>query len=1161
MTGKYLKGFFLLTLVVLACISIASASDVVDDTNSDIIETTTVASEQVETNTVDNIPASDNTEKTITNKNIKQNTQGNYTINNEQDFDELFISPNSNNTYYLNVSNGSNITFNTNISKSNGSYIINKTVNILGNNYTLDLNTISGYNLNISNPTYIEFNNNSSNSNISYLKFHNTQIYTTTASNILFDHINVTVENQGVGKGVGVFSMRKGVINVTVKNSYFHVVNNTGCSSIVITSGENCTIDNNTVIGEGNVGNLIYLNRWGAVANANGITQNKGNKITNNRITGPETPLDICIAICIGGPNNEIINNTVNYTGKGINNDWAGTYNATSNTTNDYYNITYNGNAFINNTLNNGATFTASQRSFVAGNYITGTANITQNSTVINNTFKSTVKIKGYTNFTKNVVESTLYVTGNYNNVTNNTIDEVNISGNYSNVTNNRLYSYIIDTGSNNIISPNTYIDNDLALPIPNKTLKRDDEPSILEITNDNLETYGKTRPSGYQFSGSKIRPYDIICFTEDMANKTIILGVNDEKKIFTAKPGVVFTNSWFYLAGGMNKVLENITFDLNILDSEGHTFFLVNGENNTFRNLKITYEEPSTSPSYLIKVQNRPNFVMDNCTVESTVIADLVDWGHNTDHPDLPSVIPFYIVGDNCTVMNNNLSTEAYHTTSGDYQTLYNMYINGINNVISNNTISVNGQRWMYNVILGSSSNNNIIKDNNINTKSINYSAGIYLTGTNIHDNLIEGNILNTTAGYDKERDEAIGSPEFVSYGVVVENRAYMGGNHYYGEGNMVKNDIINNTFLGSAYNIYGLEIFGADGSTVENNTVNLSGNTTMGLGAIGCNTTFNNNTITLDGEREYGSTVDYLGAGTTGVLILRSDDSAAINNKVTSTFYGVSVFLSTNSLVDGNNITSSFNYTINTNGANNSNITNNYLIAKELKGDASVKDFNSTGTLIENNLPKEVKEYSLVMDTTEFTVGQTTTISASVYYGEDLVTDLSKGKVSFKVNGKTLKDENGKVIYAKLVNGTASIEDFTVPESWAKEGSTIQAVYSGSSDVAKMSSEKTEITIPQELTITTEDITTTVGGTVTLTATINTPATINTGKVVFKINGKTLKDENGKVIYTKVSNNQVTLEYTLPDTYKAGTYTLTAVFISPNYERIEDTKTLTVN
>ena len=104
-------------------------------------------------------------------------------------------------------------------------------------------------------------------------------------------------------------------------------------------------------------------------------------------------------------------------------------------------------------------------------------------------------------------------------------------------------------------------------------------------------------------------------------------------------------------------------------------------------------------------------------------------------------------------------------------------------------------------------------------------------------------------------------------------------------------------------------------------------------------------------------------------------------------------------------------------------------------------------------------------------------------------------------------------------------------------------------------MSSEKTEITITTtEPTITTEDITTQTGATITL------KATINTGKIVFKINGKTLKDTNGKVIYTKVSNNEVTVKYTLPEEYTTGTYNITAVFISPDYKRLEDTKTLTI-
>ena len=69
-----------------------------------------------------------------------------------------------------------------------------------------------------------------------------------------------------------------------------------------------------------------------------------------------------------------------------------------------------------------------------------------------------------------------------------------------------------------------------------------------------------------------------------------------------------------------------------------------------------------------------------------------------------------------------------------------------------------------------------------------------------------------------------------------------------------------------------------------------------------------------------------------------------------------------------------------------------------------------------------------------------------------------------------------------------------------------------------------------------------------------------INIGKVTFKVNGKTVKDANGKVIYAKVVNGQVSVEYTIPDNMKAKDYNITATFISPDYERIEDTKTLTV-
>ena len=63
--------------------------------------------------------------------------------------------------------------------------------------------------------------------------------------------------------------------------------------------------------------------------------------------------------------------------------------------------------------------------------------------------------------------------------------------------------------------------------------------------------------------------------------------------------------------------------------------------------------------------------------------------------------------------------------------------------------------------------------------------------------------------------------------------------------------------------------------------------------------------------------------------------------------------------------------------------------------------------------------------------------------------------------------------------------------------------------------------------------------GQTVTFTVKVTGDAT----KVVFKVNGKSLKDANGKVIYAKVVDGIATIDYVIPEGMKAKDYTLTAV------------------
>ena len=225
------------------------------------------------------------------------------------------------------------------------------------------------------------------------------------------------------------------------------------------------------------------------------------------------------------------------------------------------------------------------------------------------------------------------------------------------------------------------------------------------------------------------------------------------------------------------------------------------------------------------------------------------------------------------------------------------------------------------------------------------------------------------------------------------------------------------------------------------------------------------------------------------------------------------------------------------------------------------NLEDYNpqtntTTITIIEDN-----KELTLKINTTNFIIGQTNTITANIYLDDTIATDINKGKVVFKVNGKTLKDENGKVIYAKVVNGTATIADYFVPNSW-NENTTIQAVYSGSTQSESLKSDKETITITKQApAVTLTDMAASKGESIQINIQVTQGQTpINTGKIVVKINGKTLKDASGKIIYATVNNGIATINYTIPSNMKVNNYNLTAVFISSDYERMENTVKLTI-
>ncbi|MBR3214202.1 MAG: Ig-like domain repeat protein, partial [Methanosphaera sp.] len=594
----------------------------------------------------------------------------------------------------------------------------------------------------------------------------------------------------------------------------------------------------------------------------------------------------------------------------------------------------------------------------------------------------------------------------------------------------------------------------------------------------------------------------------------------------------------------------------------------------NSYKNIDVDPESTLTeAEKYItpIKIRaytNKDNsipIVINNVTINMESESYFIDW----DNTNKPYTIPFCmeIVNYNnsdvtVTNCNINFNETALADDTNEYSTIWGAYLLK-NAKFLNNTVNINGRQCVYGVVARGS--NITIEDNTINSHSTGYYAdGINVESQNISNVYIANNKLNVTAGYGINNNN---NPH-VAYGALILDYSYQGYKYLPNEYSIENVSYINNTIICDAGQSYGVEIYGGNNLNISDNKIYLTSRVPMGIGVIGENVTLSGNIVVANGTNNATeTTVDHLTSRTVGIYTRFTSAGINITDNDINVTTGRGIFIDhSNNTVSYNNRLNVENYTyaVEISSGTANSIHDNYLVTPDLKGDESVFDYVGTDNIIENNLPKEVKEYFVVVDTTEFTPGQTATIQASINYGtkssHEVATNISKGKISFKVDGKTLKDANGKVIYAKVTNGVAMIENYQIPDTWT-EKTTIQAVYSGSSDVAKMSSEKTTITITAtEPTITTEDVTATVGATVTLTATINTDATINTGKVVFKINGKSIKDTNGKVIYAKVSNNQVTIEYTLPESYAAGTYNITAVFISPDYDRLEDTKTLTI-
>ena len=196
-----------------------------------------------------------------------------------------------------------------------------------------------------------------------------------------------------------------------------------------------------------------------------------------------------------------------------------------------------------------------------------------------------------------------------------------------------------------------------------------------------------------------------------------------------------------------------------------------------------------------------------------------------------------------------------------------------------------------------------------------------------------------------------------------------------------------------------------------------------------------------------------------------------------------------------------------------------------------------------------------TVTIDPVEGVIGELTTIVANVVDANG--NPVNGGRVVFKYNGKTLKDADGNVVQANVVNGVATV-DFVVPDSWKKAGN-LSAKYGGTSAVDTSDSQTVTPTVSLRnvtITVAPQANTAEAGDSVIYVVIVSDEktGTLINGVVVVKMAGVTI----GQV---EVVNGVGMFNYTIPTSRRAEDYNMSFVFSNSTYNRAEyDNATLTV-
>ncbi|MEE3418125.1 MAG: hypothetical protein VZQ62_02155, partial [Methanosphaera sp.] len=315
----------------------------------------------------------------------------------------------------------------------------------------------------------------------------------------------------------------------------------------------------------------------------------------------------------------------------------------------------------------------------------------------------------------------------------------------------------------------------------------------------------------------------------------------------------------------------------------------------------------------------NGENTLIENCTINANLPSTQIPWEIDPEILEIPQGTGILITEGNVTLRNNviQVSESSIIDASGYYKSLFGIYIGGDYTTLCNNTVLMTGTQYCYGVVIRSL--NNIMSDNNVYVESEYYAAGINIEGNAIKNNLICGNNIDVSAGYNETDME---NPD-VAYGCLILDKSCGGENYVASSNSMYNNSYINNTVNVDARQVYGFELWGGVNNTIYGNNVTVTGNYPMGIGAIGINTTMDNNTIIAEGTSNSTEfSVDYIRPRTAGIFSYGMKEGNRITNNTVYVNNGRALLMekAKNLAVENNFlVTEDYSYVIEVNDINN--------------------------------------------------------------------------------------------------------------------------------------------------------------------------------------------------------------------------------------------------